>query len=316
MFKNKPLLLLSIFLLIVITACNLPGGQSTDVPRPTLTSTAQTLSPESPTSDLALTITAQVLLLESPTPDLALTITAQAEKLNSTTPDLSSTSTAQALTLEAASYLTAVQETGIPEYLPTSGTTTVTVSQNTNCRRGPGTQYDVNGSLLVGQTAEVVGKNLSSNYWIIKTPGSSSGTCWLWGQYATIIGDTSSLAEITAPPTPTPTATPKLNPPAAVSNVSEQNTCTNIEQDSLQEIAGTLSWTDNSNNETGFNIYFRATGIQNSVDLLIATVGANNTSYNFNVQSLSKSPIALKVEAFNDAGKSQRKAINIAFNCP
>ena len=59
----------------------------------------------------------------------------------------------------------------------------VSVSVGTNCRTGPGKTYAYIGELKVGETAEVVGKKTSYNYWIIKNP-SASGTCWLWGEYA------------------------------------------------------------------------------------------------------------------------------------
>ena len=82
----------------------------------------------------------------------------------------------------------------------------VTVSVGTNCRTGPGTNFNYLSALLVGEQAEVVGKYTSANpaYWIIK---KGTVTCWLWGQYATVQGDTNSLPEIASPPTPTPTAT-------------------------------------------------------------------------------------------------------------
>jgi hypothetical protein len=66
------------------------------------------------------------------------------------------------------------------------------------------------GVLQVGEQAEVVGKNTVANYWVIKNP-DASGTCWLWGMYATVEGDTTNLPEITPPPTPTsppPTTVP------------------------------------------------------------------------------------------------------------
>ncbi|MBK8783315.1 MAG: hypothetical protein IPO22_16270 [Anaerolineales bacterium] len=46
MLKNKSLLLLSVLLIVSLTACNLPSGQSTATP------------------DLVLTVTAQALLLQ------------------------------------------------------------------------------------------------------------------------------------------------------------------------------------------------------------------------------------------------------------
>jgi hypothetical protein len=82
----------------------------------------------------------------------------------------------------------------------------VSVSVQTNCRSGPGTVYDSLGFLDVGQTAEVVGRSTSSDNWIIKLPSNPAITCWLWGQYATVVGNTSGLTVYTPPPTPTPAA--------------------------------------------------------------------------------------------------------------
>ena len=96
----------------------------------------------------------------------------------------------------------------------------VSVSLDTNCRTGPSTAYDSVGALLVGQSAEVVGKYSSANWWIIQNP-SEPGTCWIWGQYASVTGDTSSLPEMTPPPPPTATREPTVGPQAnlIVSNV-------------------------------------------------------------------------------------------------
>jgi len=98
----------------------------------------------------------------------------------------------------------------------TSSTVFVTVSTATNCRTGPGTNYDLVLVFQPGQTAEVVGKYTPSNYWIIKTP--TGGTCWLWGAYAAVQGDTSTLAEM-VPPAPPPT-TVAQNPTKVPKNKS------------------------------------------------------------------------------------------------
>ncbi len=116
--------------------------------------------------------------------------------------DLAATVTAQALTLEAPTA-TAAPPTETPTITPT-GTPTVpqvTVSSATNCRTGPSTVFDLLYTQQPGQTSEVIGKNTPTGYWIIKYPG---GTCWLWGQYATVSGDTSGLTEYALPFTPTP----------------------------------------------------------------------------------------------------------------
>lgn len=87
----------------------------------------------------------------------------------------------------------------------------VTVSIDTNCRSGPGTVYEYLAALFVGEQAEVVGKYTATSpvYWIIK---KGSFTCWLWGQYATVEGETSNLPEIMPPPTPSPMPTQTFTP--------------------------------------------------------------------------------------------------------
>jgi hypothetical protein len=90
---------------------------------------------------------------------------------------------------------------------PTPDKPMVSVSVNTNCRTGPGLQYQIVGALLVGEQAEVVGVAENGDYWIIKNP-RGPGECWLWGQYASVAGQTSGLPRLTPPPTPTPTFTP------------------------------------------------------------------------------------------------------------
>lgn len=89
---------------------------------------------------------------------------------------------------------------------PTPETPMVSVSMDTNCRKGPGTMYDYIGALLVGETVEVVGASMDGQYWIIKNP-DRAGECWLWGRYATVTGPTAALPKYTPPPTPTPTVT-------------------------------------------------------------------------------------------------------------
>ena len=86
---------------------------------------------------------------------------------------------------------------------PTQEKPMVSVTVDTNCRTGPGKIYDWIGALLVGEQAEVIGQSVDGQYWVIKNP-DRAGTCWLWGNYATVTGQTSGLAQYTPPPTPTP----------------------------------------------------------------------------------------------------------------
>jgi hypothetical protein len=110
-------------------------------------------------------------------------------------------------------------QTPAPNVMPTSAPTlvvtlspqvpTVSVSVQTNCRSGPGAAYEPLGMLNVGETAEVVGRNMyndgtpANDSWIIKLPSNPTVTCWLWGMYATVAGNTAGLPVVNPPPTPT-----------------------------------------------------------------------------------------------------------------
>jgi Bacterial SH3 domain len=133
-----------------------------------------------PQSDMALTITAQALVIQNSTNQGTINNPVIQTPLSMKTPDVSFASTPIA--------------------------PMVSVSSPTNCRTGPSTDYDLLYTLNVGQTVNVVGKYSSGNYWIINNP-NGGGNCWLWGQYATIIGNTANLPEMVPPPAP-PTAVP------------------------------------------------------------------------------------------------------------
>ncbi|HJR79010.1 MAG TPA: hypothetical protein VJ821_02985 [Anaerolineales bacterium] len=97
--------------------------------------------------------------------------------------------------------------TPTPVLTSTPGNVQVSVSVPTNCRVGPGVVYQRVGALLVDEVAEVVGRHETRDYWIIRNPDRPGETCWLWGQFATVIGNTTALPIFTPPPRPTPTAT-------------------------------------------------------------------------------------------------------------
>ena len=137
---------------------------------------------------------------------------------------LASTATAQAALAEAVDSTLAARITDTPQFTftpsdtPTPtftlqlavGAPMVSVSVDTNCRMGPGTPYENIGSLMAGESAEVVGRGPGADFWVIMNP-DSLGTCWIWGQYATVTGDTSKLP-VVYPPTLTPTKTSFVAP--------------------------------------------------------------------------------------------------------
>jgi hypothetical protein len=202
-------------------------------------------------------------------------------------------------------------ETGTitPTYTPS--VPMVTVSTNTNCRTGPGVVYDLIGALLVGEQAVVVGKFSAGNYWIINNP-DASGTCWLWGQYATVTGNTAGLQEYAAPPTPTPTVTPTPTftptppPPNAPANVSVSKACVPLVLPQYM-LTAIISWEDKSTDETGFRVYRDGT--------LITTLGPNVITFNDSIPINMGVPVTYGVEAFNATGASSQTNAN-AVICP
>jgi uncharacterized protein YgiM (DUF1202 family) len=190
---------------------------------------------------------------------------------------------------------------------PTPSVPMVSVSQVTNCRTGPSTAYDIVGGMNIGQFAQVVGKYTPANWWVIKNP-NGNGNCWMWGQYATVTGDTSSLPEMIPPPTPTPSL------PAAPKAFSVQITCTKVLNPVIQnKVHISLSWSDEANNEDGYHIYRDGN--------LIGTTGSNANSYSDDttlpaIWIFGNPPPSLTygVQAFNGAGTSVTKEKEVI--CP
>jgi len=102
--------------------------------------------------------------------------------------------------------------TATPFFTATPLVPQISVSVPTNCRVGPGKVYRMVGALLVGEIAEVYGRDPTGNYWYIRNPDSGNNFCWAWGEYATVVGNIALLPVYTPPPTPTPTFTPTPSP--------------------------------------------------------------------------------------------------------
>lgn len=197
--------------------------------------------------------------------------------------------------------------TATPEFTPTPTIPMASVSVNTNCRTGPSVEYDLLSGLNVGQFAEVVGKSTATGYWIIKTPGGV-GNCWLWGEYATISGNTANLPEFPVPPTPTPSV------PSPVSNFNANVACVFVNNPYIHnKVTVNLTWSDTSTNEEGFRLF--------SDGNLLVTLGANSTNYVDNttlpaIWLIGNPPpsIIYEIRTFNSAGASNK--VSVKVQCP
>ncbi len=155
-------------------------------------SQACTLGATTPSPNTVNTAIAQTMAVLTQTPQPGVPITGG----ESPTPTTTSTAT---LPPTAAPTSAFTATAAVPQ---------VSVYVATNCRTGPSTAYPRIGGLQIGQVADVVGRNATNTYWIIRNPSAPNQLCWLWGQFATLTGNTGALPVFTPPPPPPPTAAP------------------------------------------------------------------------------------------------------------
>ncbi len=94
---------------------------------------------------------------------------------------------------------------------PAPSVARLTVNVNAlNVRRGSGTNYAVIGVMLLGQQAEIIGRNADGTWWQIKFPGAKAGVGWVSAAYVTAenIGNIPIVNPPPPPPPPPPTPTP------------------------------------------------------------------------------------------------------------
>ncbi|HKY53992.1 MAG TPA: SH3 domain-containing protein [Anaerolineales bacterium] len=222
MKHNRKLTLLGIILIFAIVGCNIPGG-----PQPSdsviQTAAAQTL---------------QVIL----TPSIAITGTVQ--QVPSPTPNTPAPSATQG---------------GVATQTPTYSVPMLTVREQTNCRTGPGQDYEVIFTYLPGKELEILGRYEQDNYWLVKSDETSIGNCWLWGEFVEVTGSYWTVPSVTPPPTSTQA------PPQAPSIVEWRFDC------SSGLLMFTVSWIDRAVDESGYRVFRN--------EEAVAELAANSTSY-------------------------------------
>ena len=212
--------LAGILLIAAILACNLPSAEQ--VPPP---SDAQTAA--------ALTVQAM----------LTVPVTASAtepQSIIAVTPSATATAITATIT-------------------PTYSVPMLTVKEQTNCRKGPGQDYEIVFTYLPNKKLTILGRYDPGNFWLVKSDESPTGQCWLWGEYVEVTGSYWAVSSVTPPPTMTKA------PPQAPSIQEWNYSC------SGGTMTFTVSWTDRADGESGYRIYRNGE--------VIAELPANSTSY-------------------------------------
>jgi len=199
-------------------------------------------------------------------------------------------STSAALTVEAALNTTPLASATLQIEVTASPTFVepmISVGDVTNCRTGPGTNYERITQLLPNEQVKVIG--VHEGYWIVS---SSVGICWVSQEFATPIGSVSVVPTVTAP------ATPTGNAPEGVSLQKWDIFCNYA----TNQADVTIRWSD-ENNETGYRV------IRNGTDAI--ELPQNSTQFSETINLLSGQSVGYVVESFNGVGSTKSKTIEL-----
>lgn len=114
--------------------------------------------------------------------------------------------TATILPTKTASATNTVQPTITPTFTPQPAN--LSLNQDTACFNGASFEHTVSEYFLEGAEFPVLGKVSDDTWWLVQ--GEGEQTCWLYGEYVSVVGGTLDLPVFTPPPLPTlpPTETP------------------------------------------------------------------------------------------------------------
>lgn len=216
----------------------------------------------------------------------------------SSQPDIS-IATSAALTVEAALSQTiplpspeatpAIAQTPVLESTPTFSQPLASFEDVTNCRTGPGVDYEKVTQIQPGFAVELIGF-YPPNYWVVST---DKGPCWVAGEFVTPSGNYAAVPTVTLPPSAAG---------EAPQNVSLQkwdifcNFATNEAEISIR-------WAD-QDGESGYRI------VRN--DEIIAELPAGTTEFKETINLGAGQSVGYYIIAFNALGSSQSKTITLS----
>ncbi len=176
---------------------------------------------------------------------------------------------------------------------PTFSTPMLTVREQTNCRKGPGQDYEVVFTYLPNKKLEILGRYDPGNFWLVKSSESPSGQCWLWGEYVDVTGSYWVVPSVTPP------ATVTKAPPAAPSVQNWRFDCSTA----TGEMTVTILWTDRAVDESGYRIL--------RDEEAVAQLPANSTQYTETILLSSGESATYYIEVYNSAGSVRSTPIKL-----
>jgi hypothetical protein len=205
--------------------------------------------------------------------------------------------TSAALTVEAA-----INNNQVPLASPTLESQTNTDTQATptysqpfasfedvtNCRTGPGVNYERVTQILPNEPVDIIGF-YPPNYWIVN---SKEGVCWVAGEFVTPAGSLATVPTVTAPPTPQGEAPPDVS-------LQQWNVSCNY---ATNDATVYIRWSD-KDSETGYRVF------RNNEQ--VAELPANSTEFTETITLLSGQSVGYYIVAFNEVGNTSSKSITL-----
>jgi hypothetical protein len=171
---------------------------------------------------------------------------------------------------------------------PTYSKPFISVGDVTNCRTGPGVNYERVTQILPSDSVEIIGF-FPPNYWIVS---SSAGNCWVSGEFATPVGSYAAVPTVTAPPTPQGGAPEKVS-------LQKWDVQCNYATD---EANITILWTD-KDGESGYRV------LRNSEK--VAELPENSAQFNETITLLSGQSVGYNIVAFNAIGSTSSSTVTL-----
>jgi hypothetical protein len=174
---------------------------------------------------------------------------------------------------------------------PTYSVPMLTVKESTNCRTGPGEDYEIVFTYLSGKKLEIAGRYDPDNFWLVKSNESPSGTCWLWGEYVEVTGSYWAVSSVTPPPTSTSA------PPRAPSIDKWEFYC------SGGTLNFTVIWNDHATGEAGYRIF------RNGEQLV--ELPANSTTYTDTYNLPGTQSVEYYLQVYGPAGSANSSVMRM-----
>jgi hypothetical protein len=172
--------------------------------------------------------------------------------------------------------------TGTPESQPKPQ---LTFTTDTNCRKGPGTQYNVLSQVAAGTMLEAQGRSADNAWWYV-VPGQAAQGCWVGDKTVDKQGSPEGATVMTGPTLP--------DPPEGF---DAKQACDTKAKTHIVK----LNWIGQAG-ATGYRIYRDGK--------LVSAPGANASSYNDNAP-FGGAGLLYEIESLNEDGASIRVPLSV-----